>query len=75
MTFFAQNLSVMYGLRFLVAVSFQWKENLKVFGKHSENRIFQVFTFLPSSYICPATLFTTVWVFGVFFFFFFCSLQ
>lgn len=50
MTSFAQNLSVMYGLRFLVAVSFQWKEDLKVLGKHSENRIFQVFTFLPSSF-------------------------
>ena len=50
MTFFAQNLSVMYGLRFLVAVSFQWKENLRVLRKHSENRIFQVFTFLPSSF-------------------------
>lgn len=30
----------MYNLRFLVAVSFKWKEGFKILIKHSENRLF-----------------------------------
>lgn len=48
----------MYSLRFLVAVSFKWKEGFKILVKHSENRLFLgiYFFFFSIFYSCLAIL-------------------
>lgn len=41
----------MYSLRFLVAVSFKWKEGFRILVKHSETRLFLgIYNFFSQSF-------------------------